>query len=587
MSPDPAVPAAGLRALPPLLSALIAVLAFLPVLGAGFVWDDPVLLSTAAGFGRWVDIWQALSQGQMYLFGYFRPLGLAMLGFEQTLSGGSTVLPHAVNLALHVLNAAAVAWIGTIIAAARGLDARRSTFAGLLAGAIYAVHPAVTETVAWVSCRFDLLCTFFSLLLLAVDRAPLRPLPRAALGAALFLLAALSKEMAATLPLLLPFWHLQFIPPSAGPRELWRLYRERGHVLQYLWLAAAAGLYLALRMASMQVLYFAHAGSPSGLDQKLLLVLETLGTYAGVIAWPFANLAPFHILHAAPGWSDAPVLAALAALALCVGLLWRRRAAGCLALCGLIAMLPVLNIVPLPMGEIYASERLIYLPLVFFALLAAVPLAAQLQGRWRSIAAAFVLFWLAASLAWVRSTAAHWHDNVSFWSWAYKYEPRSEMVVSNVLFALRGVGMYQELIDFAAQIEQQSGGLTVPQSLQVLNAQLRLGTRVADRAVQVVAVLDARPLHDTSESRARALQYADLGWLLIDDGEVAAAESTFDKALADDPRQGIAVLGLAVVRAAREGGQMDASGQALITPGDRAGWSRRGERILSELRAGH
>ena len=65
--------------------------------------------------------------------------------------------PHAVNLALHVLNVVAA------LPRAALAHRRRACRASLVA-ALFALHPANVESVAWIAQRKTLLCTLFVLL---------------------------------------------------------------------------------------------------------------------------------------------------------------------------------------------------------------------------------------------------------------------------------------------------------------------------------------------------------------------------------------------------------------------------------------
>ena len=78
---------------------------------------------------------------------------------------------------------------------------------GVLAGALYGVHPALVESVAFVSSRYDLLATLFLLLALWLE-GRLQGAARVAGVAVAFLLALLCKEVALTLPLVMLLWQL-------------------------------------------------------------------------------------------------------------------------------------------------------------------------------------------------------------------------------------------------------------------------------------------------------------------------------------------------------------------------------------------
>src|SRR5206468_3476854 len=110
---------------------------------------------------------------------------------------------HATNLALHAISTVLVLLIG------RALAPR--TIAGPLAALLFGLHAANHEAVVWISARFDLLATGFSLLAIWLlvrqesggattesdGRGQLAPW----LAALAFLAAVLSKEAAVALPI--------------------------------------------------------------------------------------------------------------------------------------------------------------------------------------------------------------------------------------------------------------------------------------------------------------------------------------------------------------------------------------------------
>ena len=125
--------------------------AYLPVLGAGFIWDDDVyvtenpLLTAPDGLKR---IWfSAHFQSQ-----YF-PLVYTVFRWQHALWGFHPAGYHLVNLLLHIANALLV-WVVL----------RRLALPGAwFAAAIFALHPVQVESVAWVTELKNTQSTFFYL----------------------------------------------------------------------------------------------------------------------------------------------------------------------------------------------------------------------------------------------------------------------------------------------------------------------------------------------------------------------------------------------------------------------------------------
>ena len=196
-------------------AAVLVALAYLPVLNADYVWDDWQLFISNPALRLpellWSALWEPILPGTSYL----RPVALASFAAQFMTVGSDPGIAHGVNLFLHAANTLLVGLIAIRLTAAAGLAARAARI--LLAGLLYGLHPALIEMVAWVSGRFDLLVTFFALLALwgYLAWAGWR---RDLWVTACFLLAAFSKEMAATLPLLLFLLYLG----RQGPRMPWR-----------------------------------------------------------------------------------------------------------------------------------------------------------------------------------------------------------------------------------------------------------------------------------------------------------------------------------------------------------------------------
>ena len=167
------------------LVAAVTVGVYWGALSSGFVGDDFMILhrlrsgAPVLGFLR----------GEF--FQYYRPLGFLAHALDWRLAGANATQFHATNLVLHAVSAVLVLLIGRALAP--------QTIAGPLAAVLFALHASNHEAVVWISARFDLLATLFSLLavwLLVRDEGRARLAPAAA-----FFCAVLSKESAVGLPI--------------------------------------------------------------------------------------------------------------------------------------------------------------------------------------------------------------------------------------------------------------------------------------------------------------------------------------------------------------------------------------------------
>ena len=311
------------RVLPALGLFLLTLLAYLPALGNGFVWDDddyvtanPTLRSLA-GLAR---IWLEPGAVPQYY-----PLTFTTLWLNYQIGGAAPFGYHLVNILLHATSAVLL-W--------RVLRAL-SVPGALVAAALFAVHPVHVESVAWATERKN---TLSGVLYLGSMLAYLRfagiGAPRTgpddagwrarlaaegssatwALALALFLLGLLAKTVVATLPaaLVLLLW--------------WK----RGRLVSrdLAWLAPFFVLGGALALVTVRM-ESGHVGA-FGRDWDLSLVERTLIAgraiwfYLGKLAWPSPLIFfyPRWTIDAGAAWQYLfPLAAAGAAVAL-----WLARA---------------------------------------------------------------------------------------------------------------------------------------------------------------------------------------------------------------------------------------------------------------------
>jgi hypothetical protein len=160
---------------------------YFPALGAGFVGDDFMILHRLRALAQPTD---ALRFFRGEFFEYYRPLPFVSFAIDWSIAGANARQFHLTNLLLHTLNAVLVLLIG------RALSPRSA--AGPIAGLLFALHASNHEAVVWMSARFDLLATAFSLA--AIWWMVERRAGRHVVPPLLFFAAILSKESAVALP---------------------------------------------------------------------------------------------------------------------------------------------------------------------------------------------------------------------------------------------------------------------------------------------------------------------------------------------------------------------------------------------------
>ncbi len=194
-----------------------------------------------------------------------RPLLKLSYALSWGAGGGSTIAFHALNVALHAANVLFAWAILRLLFERMGVDG--DGFAAFAGALLFALHPAHTEAVTYVSGRSVSLMAFFYL---ASALAYLREGPRW-LSPALFLAALATKEVAVTLPFALLL--CDALDPKRGfdPRRQWP------H-----WLVLGAGLALMAALPRYREMLETSLALRSFAEQFQLQV-AALARHAGVL----------------------------------------------------------------------------------------------------------------------------------------------------------------------------------------------------------------------------------------------------------------------------------------------------------------
>lgn len=401
----PAPPAAVASPPPPAgrwqpWAAVIAALAIAlalygPVVGADFAFDDPAAVTTnplVTGEAPWTGAFTENFWGGRPGFEHlasWRPLTVLSLRLDHALGGGAPNAFHLVNLLLHL-----GVLLLLVLAALRAGAGSPLAFA---LGALVAAHPALSEAVASVVGRGDLLAALLGLGgLVALRRRP-------ALAVALLCAALLAKEsaVAAALAALLV---------ALGQRR-WRVAGAVAVVIVawYGVRAAAVG-----HLGGAVPLMDNPLGALAGVE-RLPAALAVVGRYASWSLAPQAIAADYSFGAALDGpGSPYAWLGALAALLLLGALVAALRARRWTAVWGVAttaaswALLSnLLFTLPAPL-----AGRLAYLP-VCGLLVAAVAVAGAWPERQRRIAALALVAWALAAVPATLGQVAAWRGDPS------------------------------------------------------------------------------------------------------------------------------------------------------------------------------
>ncbi len=535
-------PTAGLAKLAPYLVVVVTVLAFLPVLGNGFVgWDDDrnfINNTHYRGLGPAQLRWMFTS----FHMGHYIPLTWLTLGFDYVLWGMRPVGYHVTTVLLHAGAVVVFYQVARrLLSEATGRpETQDALVAGALAAAlVFGVHPLRAESVAWATERRDVLS---GLLALLVVRRYLRG-QRGPATWVLYACALLSKSMVATLPVVLLVLDVYPLRRLGGDAGWWNdrvrlVYLEK---LPFFALAAATSAVAMVALAHI------HGGVPLailGIGDRLAITAYSLAFYLAKTLLPF-GLSPIyqrpeHIDAASPTFV-ASYLLVVALVAL--GIARRRRWPAllpCLTVY-LVVLLPVSGIVQ--NGPQIAADRYTYLSCMPWALLGGLAVT-RLHPRRGALVAAGALVAVLAILC--AQQTARWRDSLTLWMYAASVQPDSWIALNNRGLSAGPHGSPSAIAQYNLGLSSLRAGNRAGAEAAFREA-LRLNPVYTDAHNNLGNLLASRGQFDEAEKHfreaaddSRPEAFVNLANVLLQKGDFRGALVNYKKALKTDPQNATA-----------------------------------------------
>ncbi|MDF3867525.1 hypothetical protein P3W53_23860 [Pseudomonas denitrificans (nom. rej.)] len=420
-------------------------LAFLywPVTSLGYVWDDTALFLDSQLLRNPQNLWVSVSTQLLAGTSYFRPAVLLSFITEFKFFGVDPQVSHVVSYGLFLTNCLLVGLLAWRLSL--GSAGSMRPFRVALAVLLYGCNPVLLESAAWISARFDLMVTLF-VLLGCLALCCTRGLVRSSLTALCFLMALASKEMAITFPAIVVIWLWLERPDSVGFRQRLSVLLERKSLFLLSCVAVAAIVYLGTRYSLFAGLYSSdNSLRNTPFLTKIAFVGQTIWFYAHMSIWPFTDLSPMHPfdpLQMSAGQTVVGVAMVIAFLTLCATLALRGNRVGLLTLCALIALVPVINIVPLIISGNIGQDRFLTLPVAFLSLavsqlaLSTDVLSQAMQRTLPWMVGVLGFVWLGLGMLNIHLNTPLWKNEESLWTWAYEKAPYSETVRFNYVASL-------------------------------------------------------------------------------------------------------------------------------------------------------
>lgn len=376
----------------------VTVLAYLGALNADFVWDDfPLIVDNPKVqsfeyWGGWFteDLWAV--EGVDTVSGFYRPLVLASFAVDEAVWGVNSLGFHLQSLGWHLL------CVGLLFRLLQGFVDRSAAWA---AAAVFALHPALSESVVWISARNDLMATAFLLGMLLGFSSERLSWQRALLGWVCFLGALLSKESSVLgVGLLVAVDWARWGQPRG-----WGRYAGLG-VVFLLW----GGLRNFAGVSAVDL----------DLGAGLSLLAENgdqvLGIYARLLFWPF-DLSVGRSLE----YLSEPAVLTMAGLVGLGALVAFSVARGKrLAWAGI--LFAALSIAPAAVAvaaKAQIGERYLYLPFVGLSL----ALASILHNQKSERAGLGVFLALVLGFLGIQNRVSDWSNEITLWTAAVESDP--------------------------------------------------------------------------------------------------------------------------------------------------------------------
>ncbi len=509
-----------------LLIVILGIVAYVNCLNGAFIWDDNSFIvenryiKDIKLIPYYFTAKEALA-GSSLCGENYRPFFILSFAIDYFFWKLNSFGYHVTNLLFHILNAILVFYlVATLV---------RDKITGLFASLLFLVHPVHTEAVAWISGRADVLFLFFYLIAFGAYIKS-----RNSKGAVFYFISVffftcslLSKEMAASLPLLIIAYDLIF------------KIKERfvAKMARYLPFFAILEIYIITRFNVIGKLAQSRYWTGSAYTTFLTMARGVV-YYLRLLIWPTNLCVDYSTFPVSSSIREPGVIISIAILLLLTGtaivLKKRYKIISFAFFWFFITLLPVSNIIPI---KILIAERFLYLPSIgFFLTLAIVLKALYRRSAFRIVSIAFLVILVTIySFLTVRRNIL-WKDPLVFFCEIVRQCPDNARMHNNLGKAYYEIGKTQKAIDsFKKAIE-----LTPDFEIAWNN----LGLAHYQAGEKKEALASFRKAIEINPASAEA--YNNLGSTYYKWGNIEEAISAYTKSIALNPNYAPAYRNLAL-----------------------------------------
>lgn len=457
-------------------------------LGFEYVWDDSLLFLDKTDLLNKPLSWGLLTQPVLEGTSYMRPLVFLSFYAEFQLIGQQSWLSHLINLMCLSINSILI--FGIVLLIGRRKYGRGTPLSALVASVLYIVHPAMIESTAWVSGRFDQFATLFILLAVLIYLVCFRSLwIKVALICICTMASLLSKELGIITPGILACVWFASRPEgckSTFASSLAEFFSKNFWLLALL--ALTVFFYMLLRKQAMGGIYHESLTmtywKSSILDMDL--PLEALRLYFSQSLFPFKSISPYHPVDELVLGNAIDLALNGVALFSVVGLIYSAARwsspASWLAIAYLIGLVPVLHFIPLSIGGNLGHERFLTAPLAFLCMsivfIQFENIFEWLGVRFMAVRGALIVLlfgWIGVSIICVAGVLPFWSNELQLWNWAYSLHQEFEPARYNYIYGALKSGRDDIAEKEIERIQSKYGGLDVGEQILYANSLIRTG----------------------------------------------------------------------------------------------------------------
>ncbi|MGD9289981.1 MAG: tetratricopeptide repeat protein, partial [Desulfobacterales bacterium] len=381
----------------------------------------------------------------------YRPIATLSYYLIYAVAGLNPFLYHLFSMIIHVANVILVYLLIGCMA--------KNKWITLMAAALFACHPALTEAVAVISYNEDLLTAFFFLLAfwfyLKLGSDGFKSNTKYyGLSLICFLLGLLSKEMAITLPVILVLYDVSLRnetgKPSFSLQKVIKTFKDRG--LFYGGFLAVSLLYLLIRFFILYDPQKSIKSYSGNWLERIIFLPDHIFSFIKLAVVPVHLTADYVFSYPLRFFSASNLSGFMVVTGLVGGSVFIFKYSKKIFFAVwwfIITLFPVYNIIPIfnPF-----AERYLYIPLVGFCMLVAIVIHTSFHQRfsasvWTNIVKVLVIFLLLNFYASVTiQRNRDWKDSLTLWSETVITSPDSSIAHGSLGRAYQDQGRIEEAI---------------------------------------------------------------------------------------------------------------------------------------------